>query len=59
MFIDASSKVINLQELLLITHQNTHVLVKKATIFWIYDIIDQNNNKLTCNGVKKILDPGY
>lgn len=52
-FIDGSSKVINLEESLLITHDTPYVLVKKATIFWNY------NKEVMYNSVRKTLHPGY
>lgn len=57
--IDGSSKVINLQESLMVTHDNPFVLVKKATIFWNFDNISSSNNKLTYNSVEKTIEPVY
>ena len=52
-FIDGSSKVLDLQESLVLTHENPYILLKKATILWNYDNIkDYVNNELTYEGYR-------
>ena len=56
--INGKSEVTDLQESLIVTHDNPFILVKK-TIFWNYDNISSSNNKLTYNSGKTTLGEGY
>ena len=56
-FIDGSSKLIDLQESLVVTH-NPYILLKD-TVFWDYNIIDHINNELIYSSVKKTIETEY
>ena len=57
--IEGSSKKFNLKELFAIKNVNSYLFVKKATLFWDYNNITDENNELTDNGNKKTIQKGY
>lgn len=55
--IDGTSKVFDLQESL--TYDNPYILLRKVTIFLDYNNIDDTNEELTYNSVKRSFSESY
>ena len=56
--IDGDQKIISLKGSILPT-KDLYILLEKATIFWDYNNIDNSNNEVTYNSVKKSFQNGY